>query len=719
MLLLTKHNQPNPSAILRLGKVTVLVALMFASCGFAFSKSDSLSVKGDFQKANSAVDVEQKRIDLFDGNEDGKVDLGDSVITLYAERVYFKLIDSIQRQILNHPDFDEVRKDEMLSYLAGQVHKINAGNIYSVKRFDGQFRFMLGELNAILQNKLCRYLNTNVIQSFNTFSLIRNETCADTFLIYAAQTRPDLVFLNYRQYQDKDYALHVLEEVSKIAPVTVKRYFNLNDPIYKALKKSNDTVVRLILEIKDKYTRKSNAYTLIDDIVLGNLTMQQADAIGGDPVKFLKTMLRIRARKTPLGEHSLERDLEIYSLKFVRVLNDLHNESDKVRFASVEKFSAEEIYTLMVYSEEEIFTSTFNGLFNRLMIKMGPVSGFEFLKGVGDNRFRTFIKMCAGFGKLRVFLQSTTAVYQQMLMIKFASGLGDYNDLSQSVEVADAFGSITDSLVLKILRGTIKLEYIKQKAQGNNHGTAIYGLLSNLFVDRNVGSSDWFGAVSKQYAVTSFDKVSNGKLFGRDTVNRWLIYFYNDEDGEESFKTFIKVFTDNNWAVIDSPTYVTIKSKAGLAVNIYANKWKDEYEGQAALERIFADNNYEPNVMVHRGHSYYAFKTIEKVRDNTQIFVLGSCGGYHNISSIIDRSPEVSIISSKQIGTRSVNNPMLKLMAEYIRQGKDVDWQLLWNDLGTAVKDNPKAYERYLDYIPPHKNLGAIFIKTYNKMMEQ
>ena len=161
-----------------------------------------------------------------------------------------------------------------------------------------------------------------------------------------------------------------------------------------------------------------------------------------------------------------------------------------------------------------------------------------------------------------------------------------------------------------------------------------------------------------------------------------------------------------------------IKSKAGKAVNIYANKWKDEYEGQAALERIFADNNYEPNVMVHRGHSYYAFKTIEKVRDNTQIFVLGSCGGYHNISTIIERSPEISIISSKQIGTRSVNNPMLKLMAEYIRQGKDVDWQLLWNDLNTAVKDNPKAYERYLDYIPPHKNLGAIFIKTYNKMME-
>ena len=576
-------NKPTYIAIQQVGLRCVVVLLLFIFGSPAFAATDSLTSTTGIQKLNDAINAEQLRIDLFDGTEDGKVDLGDTVINAYAEKVYFKLVDSIQRLVDVHPEFDEARKKELRGYLAMQLHKINAGNIYSVKRFDNVFRFMLGELNAVLQNKLCAYLKTNIIQSFNTFSLIKNESCADTFLVYAAYSRPDLVFHNYDQYEHKDYALHVLEEASKIAPVTVKRYFNVNDPIYKALKTSNDTIVKLILKIKDKYTRKSNAYTLIDDIVSGNLTMQQADDIGNDPVRFLQAMLHIRARKTPLGVHSLEDDLTTYSLRFVRVLNDLHNESDKVRFESIEKFSAAEIYTLMVYSEEEIFTSTFNGLFNRLMVKMGPVSGFEFLKDVGDNRFRTFIKMCAGFGKLRVFLQSMTAVYQQMLMIKFAGGLGDYNDLAQSVEVADAFGSITDSLVLKILRSAIKLEYIKLKAQGNARGTAIYGLLSSLFVDRTVGSSDWFGSVSRQYAVTGFDKVSNSKLFGHDSVDRWLIYFYNDEDGEESFKTFIKTFTDNNWNVVDSSTYVIIQSKTGKPVHIYANKWKDEYEGQAAL----------------------------------------------------------------------------------------------------------------------------------------
>ena len=68
-----------------------------------------------------------------------------------------------------------------------------------------------------------------------------------------------------------------------------------------------------------------------------------------------------------------------------------------------------------------------------------------------------------------------------------------------------------------------------------------------------------------------------------------------------------------------------------------------------------------------------------------------------------------------------VNNPMLKLVAENIRQNENIEWAKLLAKLDTTVKvanQNPKAYERFLDYIPPHKNLGAIFIKTFNKMMQ-
>src|ERR1043165_3362973 len=461
-----------------------------------------------------------------------------------------------------------------------------------------------------------------------------------------------------------------------------------------------------MIKIKELYDRKSNAFTLLDDIVKGNLTMEKADAIGKNPQKYLHTMLQIRARKNPLASRSLEDELAIYALKVVRVVNDLHNEKDAVRFASVEDLSAEELYTLIVYSEEEIFTSTFNGMFNRMMVKMGDQNGFEFLKSLGDNKFRTFIKMSAGFGKLGEFLGTMSPLHQQMLMVKFASGLEQYNDLSQAVEVADAFGSITDSLVLRTLRGAIKYEYLRLQAKKDAHGVALYGLFLSLFVDKSISNDSWFKSVSAQYDLPAFDRIKNQKLFAHDSVDRWLIYFYDDEDGDASFAAFKKTFTDSNWAVIDSGTYIIIRSKKGMSVDIYANKPKNEYDGQARLEKLFTDSTHEPNVLVHRGHSYYAGKTIDKIKDNTQIFVLGSCGGYHSISSIIDKSSEASIISSKQIGTMFVNNPMLKLMAETRSRGEDLEWQKLWTDLEANVKPNPKAYERFLDYIPPHKNLG-------------
>lgn len=699
--------------------VAVLLILLYGTYSFA---GDSLAVTRNVKGPDYYIDDEQSRIDWLDGTLDKKLDVGDVDESLAATAVFFPLIDSVQR-LITTSSFDNARKKIYRDHVYYQLKRVNDYNYHNVKRFEGVFKFILSELNAIKQNRLLPLLTSNISYSFHTLGLVKNEACADSFLIFAARYKPEMVFKNYDAFYTKDYTLHVLEEAAKIAPVTLKRYFNKGNGIFETLKQSNDTVIKTLLKIRELHTTKSNAFTLIDDIAKGKISIDEANSIGNQPQKYLMAMLRIRAFQNPMAIYSLDQELEIYSLKFVRVLNDLHNEKDEVRFASIENFSPEEIYTLLVYSEEEIFTSTFNGLFNRLMIKMGPVSGLEFLESLGNNRFRTFIKMSAGFGKLRSYMQTMTPTHQQMLMINFASGLEKYNDLSQAVEVADAFGSISDTLVLKILRGVIRLEYFKMKKADNAKGAAIYGLLSNLFVEKNVKSEDWFTAVAKQYKLPSFDKIEKHKLFAYDSINRWLIYFYDDEDGDASFSSFIKSFTDPAWSIIDSGSYVIIRSKTGRPVHIYANKPKHEYDGQELLEKIFDDNNYEPNVMVHRGHSYYAYKTIDKIRDNTKVFVLGSCGGYHSISGIIERSPEISIISSKQIGTMFVNNPMLKLMADNIRNDNDIQWQTLWADLDKEVKmkaqkENAKAYERFLDYIPPHKNLGAIFIKTYNSIME-
>lgn len=693
--------------------VLLAVFLLLFSGLWAAVDSTKANRKPDFR-----VDREQERIDLYDGEVDDRVDLGDSILNVRARLAYFILVDSIQRMIEN-PKISEAKAKNYNDQLYAQLIKVNTFSVYQIKKFDHQFRFMSGALLATLQNKLFAYLNKNVSQSLGLLNFVKNEEGLDSFLMAASATRPDLVFSNYTAYADKSYAPKVLETAAKIAPVTVKRYFNLGNPIFETLRKNNDPAIQAIMSINDKFGRRSNAFTLLDDVANGVSTVEEADKTGADSRKYLQAMLRIRSKSKPLAVHSLEAELQIYSLKFVRVLNDLHNEPDAKRYASIENFSSEELYTLIVYSEEEIFTSTFNALFKRMMAKSANRSGYEFLESMGYNKFRTFIKMCASFGKLEEFLSSMTPLHKQMLMVKFASELETYNDLSQAVQVADAFSSITDTLVLRILKGTIRYEYLKLNSRNDFRGLVIYGLLSNLFVDRSMSGANWFASVSKQYDLPPFDRIQNEKFFSADGINRWMIYFYDDEDGDASFATFLKVFADAKWKVTDKESYILIESTAGKPVHIYANKPKHEYDGQEALEKLFEENKYEPNVMVHRGHSYYASKTIEKIKDNTQVFVLGSCGGYNSISSIIELSPEANIISSKQIGTMFVNNPMLRLLADNISTGRDIQWLPLWKELETKVKTNAKAYERFLDYIPPHKNLGAIFIKTYNKMVEQ
>ena len=79
-------------------------------------------------------------------------------------------------------------------------------------------------------------------------------------------------------------------------------------------------------------------------------------------------------------------------------------------------------------------------------------------------------------------------------------------------------------------------------------------------------------------------------------------------------------------------------------------------------------------------------------------------------------SPDAPIISSKQIGTRTVNEPILNAINADLRNGKSVEWIPMWTELSKQFTGEAK--ERFDDYIPPYKNLGAIFIKAYRGVDE-
>jgi hypothetical protein len=66
-----------------------------------------------------------------------------------------------------------------------------------------------------------------------------------------------------------------------------------------------------------------------------------------------------------------------------------------------------------------------------------------------------------------------------------------------------------------------------------------------------------------------------------------------------------------------------------------------------------------------------------------------------------------------------VNEPLLQVLYTRLNAGKNIQWISMWKDLATRLHGEVGAKEKFDDYIPPYKNLGAIFIKAYQAQIRK
>ena len=329
--------------------------------------------------------------------------------------------------------------------------------------------------------------------------------------------------------------------------------------------------------------------------------------------------------------------------------------------------------------------------------------------------------MAANYNKLDTFLKLMPQARSQVLMKAFVANLDKTGNLEDAVDVADSYSSITDKKLLKTIFSYV-VENEQQSTQNNNtKGRVIYNLLKYIFLSAD--SSNKIDLTEK-LGIPSIYEIDNINL--RDEKGNLVqqVFFYGDEDGKMFFNPFVNSYSTRDWKVEWKKEWVEIRSLKGN-VWIYANRPLNndanlDDSAQVHLNKYLETIGVQPSVVVHRGHSYWLPRTVNRMPAYAKIVLLGSCGGYKNLSGILEVSPDAHIISTKEIGKGDINQPITNYLNQAFIGGKPIVWKTMWASLTKVFMNdaNRDVRESWEDYIPPYKNLGAIFIKAYNKKIE-
>ncbi len=734
-------------------KILFLCVLLISSAP-VFANMDSVIVPIYRRLFHDRINEEQRLLDRLDGKIDGQIKPTHNVeINLAITDVMIRKIDELEDFVERNTSIaTNNQKIRYLNYIENVVRafkngwrskslnpvyapvlienfeKIMIANIDSISMagYIDKVPYQVGKINAeifpenkgygeskkILYKKYCALNPDKILQTIEPYA---NEPFADTLIAMSCQYNPTAIY-----------------SVAQASESKVGMLIHRNtDPLVKAVVELSKTPNALLY------------FPFLDDIIKGKKTVESIKKyvgdgeLGYDSVGYFKLLVQTEieyfkritspAKDTPIamfGPNGLREVLKGKAIQhFVTQINSLHDLRDiNMRMKATDSLSSVDLYYMIVMSESEIYTSSYKHSFFRLLQRLGTEPRTDsLLLNVHFDYFKKFIKMAANFNKLDTFLKFMPKSASETLMRGFIANLDNTGNLEDAVDVADSYSSINDKkLQTAILTYVINNEKISIQ-NNNSRGKRIYGLLKTIFLSADsTNKIDLTGILG----IPSIYEIENKDM--QDDSGRIIqqVYWYGDEDGKTFFPPFISSFSPKEWKITPGKEWYEIRSLKGN-VWIYANRPLDndanlDDSAQIHLNNYLAENGLQPAVVVHRGHSYWLPRTIRRMAGDAKIVVLGSCGGYKNLNDIIDVNPNAHIISTKEIGAGDINRPILNYLNQTFESGSKLVWKNMWESLTKLFSTDPNksVKESWESYIPPYKNLGAIFLKAYNNAVQ-
>lgn len=553
------------------------------------------------------------------------------------------------------------------------------------------------------------------LQSLQQLSEWVSNPSAKDVLIALTKTNPDEVLKRADIYFSKQYSLEVVEQAAITSPVSARRYlFNKYHPVTILLLRSEHPIIKQLIAFHYIMGQESKALCLLNDVCTGNMSPTEAIHLAGQTDLFYQRILLKSLQKVSIGQYSLEREINPYCLRILREINNRIAQKAPNPFEGIERMSAGELLSLMVNGRDEVYAKNLQGLISRFAQRLEDKTAEYFIQNISKENIRKFIGLCGSNGNLPLLTGQFQETEIEKLLHYFISGL-DTASLQQTSLVAECLMNTNDPVCNKYLHSFLKEEFEYSLIERKNKGISLYGLLINLMADRAAGDRMWFQKVAEQFQTATISDLSVAELMGPGKVCTEQVYFYNDEDGIASYENFIKTFKNRaEWAIEDRYNYVRVYSTNGNRIDIYANKPVFEQNGIAAIREQLQSSGVEPAIIVHRGYSFYTHLTIAELNRNCKLVFLGSCGGFHQIATAISNAPIAQFITTKQIGTLHINDPIILALNERIRSNQNLEWVSFWSDLDKQLHTNPL----FLDYIPPHRNIESLLSKAFYRLLD-
>lgn len=549
------------------------------------------------------------------------------------------------------------------------------------------------------------------------------EDSKNLLVLKTCERYPDNIMQIVGKNMDVPFADSLIIAEAHHNPEEIYDYASANNALGRKIKLLQEPLVKAITQMAAMPTGRIY-FPFLDEIYHNKITIDSISKVKDDDEAYFKLLVkteidyagRMHKGDTPYVKQVLTERLRMKAVEYyIDEINALHEEkSDAVRFKITDNLTPQELYYLCVLGEDDIYTSSYIGVYDRIFSRMQAPRSDTLLNRVQYDYYKKFIRMAAAYNELDDFLKRMDKDDAEQLMKHFVDGLEKTKTLEDAVDVADSYASINDAAIRKLMINQVQYRLKENKETGNKRGEDIYRLLKTIFL-----SMDPANKINVSAALGIIPVYEMPERLLKDASGSIIIqqFFYGDKDGKNIFNSFLANFNNGYWKVVYKPEWVEVKSIRGTPIVIYANRPLDakkdlDDQAQQALCNYLDSLAIEPTVVIHRGHSYYVKSTIKRLFPSAKVILLGSCGGYNSLNDVLKICPQSHIISSKQVGTGAVNIALIDAITETLRQGKDLNWPAMWKGLESKFKGGYK--EKFDDYVPPHKNLGAMFIMAYH-----